>query len=117
MSRGLRAQLLRRLARRYQAGATLDELAPLVGCSVPTLAARFRELGVTIRPPGRRRGHIGNRRGHIGNNASAIARLAAEGLGQADIARKLGISRQAVAQSLKRHPQRARSADTKANDR
>ena len=74
MTRGLCAQLLRHLAGRYQAGATLDELAPLVGCSPPTLAARFRELGDTIRPPGRRR--------YLGNNAGAITRRAAQGSGR-----------------------------------
>jgi hypothetical protein len=54
MSDDARAHLLRHLARRYQAGATLDELAPLFGRSARTLAARLREIGVTIRPPGRR---------------------------------------------------------------
>ena len=48
------SQLLRCLARRYQAGASLDELAPMAGCRASTLAARLREIGVTIRHPGRR---------------------------------------------------------------
>jgi hypothetical protein len=56
MSDGSRVRLLLHLASRYQAGASLDELAPLFGCSARTLAARLREIGVTIRSPGRR-GH------------------------------------------------------------
>ena len=54
MSDVSRAQLLRDLARRYQAGATLEALAPLFGCSASTLATRLRKIGVTIRPPGGR---------------------------------------------------------------
>jgi len=72
MSAGVRARLLRHLARRYQAGASLEVLAPLFGCSARTLAARLREIGVTIRPPGRR--------GHLGHNASATAPPAARGM-------------------------------------
>jgi hypothetical protein len=52
MSRGLRAQLLRHLALRYQAGATLDELAPLFGCSARTLPLSNADVGLAgYNPP------------------------------------------------------------------
>ncbi len=91
MSNALRLRLLRHLARRYQAGATLDKLAPLFGCSARTLAARLRELGVTIRPPGRPR-------------TVTIVGLAALGFTEAEIARRLGVSREAVTRALHRYP-------------
>ena len=99
---------------RYEAGASVADLAVLAGIHKATAYAQLKRTGCKMRPKGHIKGCVPSTKRE--RNAQIVARVVA-GESQADIARDLGISRERVRQIVARaglEPHRAASSAQKA---